>query len=456
MAKEFASLHDFRWENDPAFGLVHPTGCIICRHYMTHIAAAATDAKNHPTFKPALEVRDSQYNTQFLSGIAEGRRLQRDYDMDQLYQLKACRAERDEAVEETCNVSAQLRTSQEELVQVKEQFHALQILFEEVVEINSRVWEERGPFFEQQGGYEDSQGLAFEARLLTPPSSTASSSSPDMAEPSPSLSISSQHSNKLQAQLPVTPPTLSVPSASRDPASDLATPTTVQQMESLMNDGCRPGKTEALDKVRKLCTRASLTPRQQQTEPQRYLLSSWKGPKPASMSPDKEEYTLRRNREAPMAGEVSVDSSPSWGIGFMMNGRWLAWKFKPGWQSMGKDNHWAEMVAVEVGLRVAIATGHHSGPLTVRSDNTGVVRSLTTGEEKNQERLTILRNIQRLSRTYNIQVIPKWISTKENPADGPSRGVFPSRALLLLDPPAVPAHLTQFLEHPITFNSLSR
>jgi hypothetical protein len=172
------------------------------------------------------------------------------------------------------------------------------------------------------------------------------------------------------------------------------------------------------------------------------------------MSPDRKEYTLRRSKQTPANGEVFVDSSPSWGIGFSMDGKWLAWKFRDGWQSGGKDNHWAELVGVELGLRVAIAAGCHSAPLVIRSDNVGVVRSLMTEKERNPERLTVLRSIQQLSHAYNIEIMPRWIPTKENPADGPSRGVFPSRSLLFSTPPSLPEHLTKFLENPVAFNSL--
>jgi hypothetical protein len=487
MADGYASVHDFRWENDPAFGIVHPSGCGICRQYMTHVATAATDTKNHPTFKSALEVRDSAYNTQFLNGVVEGRRLQCDHDIDQLYQLKACRAERDEAVDEIQNLSAQLHVSQEELNVVKQQFYALQILFEEMAEVNSPepVWEERAPFM-SEGECENSQPLAFEFRLPTPTDTMASSSSSEIIDMSPpSTTISSQPDNDLQGQpagsisgtidmspppspilsqpdndlpgrLPVPPPpAVSVCTTTQIQPSDLATPTTVLQMKSLMNDGCKPGKTEALTKVRTLYTRAQLTPRRQQNDLQQFLLSRWKGPKPGSISSDMTEYTLRRNREPLGTEEVFVDSSPSWGIGFMMNGRWLAWKLKDGWQSGGKDNHWAELVAVELGLRVAIASGSHSGPLVIRSDNVGVVHSLMTGKEKDSQRMAILRNIQELGHTYNVQVTAKWIPTKENPADGPSRGVFLSRSLLSPSPPPLPAHLARSLESPVDFNSLS-
>jgi len=39
--------------------------------------------------------------------------------------------------------------------------------------------------------------------------------------------------------------------------------------------------------------------------------------------------------------QIHVDASTSWGIGFVMNGKWLAWKLKPGWKIKGREIGWA-------------------------------------------------------------------------------------------------------------------
>ena len=459
------SMHFSNWENDPAFGIVHPSGCRICRRYMAHVAAAANDAGNHPTFKSALEMRDGAHNTQYLSGVAEGRRLQRKHETDQRYLLNACLADRDQTLDRNLNLSAQLHKSQEELKEMKQQFHALQMLFDEIADVNSteQFWEPRGSSY-----ISGAAPFGLESCLPTPPDSFSGSNASDIFElpvsptsshaPPRSETSESDIGSDLQVTLPPIPPppTILVPTTlSQIQTSDLATPTTAPQMEALMNDGCRPGNTEALAKVRTLYTRAQLTPRGQQNDIQQLLLSRWKGPRSCLMSSDGEEYTLRRSKQAPANGEVFVDSSPSWGIGFIMDGKWLAWKFKDGWQSGGKDNHWAELVGVELGLRVAIAAGCHSAPLVIRSDNVGVVHSLMTEKERNPERLMVLQNIKQLSHNYNVEVTPRWIPTKENPADGPSRGVFPARSLLFSTPPSLPEYLIELLENPVAFHSLS-
>jgi hypothetical protein len=33
--------------------------------------------------------------------------------------------------------------------------------------------------------------------------------------------------------------------------------------------------------------------------------------------------------------KLFVDASTGWGIGLILNGKWLAWQFKEGWNSEG-------------------------------------------------------------------------------------------------------------------------
>ena len=50
----------------------------------------------------------------------------------------------------------------------------------------------------------------------------------------------------------------------------------------------------------------------------------------------------------PLDTKLFVDASTEWGIGLTLNGKWLAWQMKDGWNSEGHDISWAEMVAVEL------------------------------------------------------------------------------------------------------------
>jgi hypothetical protein len=75
----------------------------------------------------------------------------------------------------------------------------------------------------------------------------------------------------------------------------------------------------------------------------------------------------------PLDTALFVDASTGWGIGLILNGKWLAWQFMDGWKSDGRDIGWTEMVAVELAVRTLVTGKYISCHVTVRSDNKGVV-----------------------------------------------------------------------------------
>lgn len=150
---------------------------------------------------------------------------------------------------------------------------------------------------------------------------------------------------------------------------------------------------------------------------------------------------------APTPDVLYVDASTGWGIGLVLNGRWLAWEFKAGWKSDGRDIGWAEMVAVELATRTLAAGGWQGKHVILHSDNQGVVGALAAGRSRGTQQNQILRRIVDLFHSSGIWVTTKWVPTKENPADAPSRGAFASRESLLTHPPAIPRHLLPYI-HP--------
>ena len=58
----------------------------------------------------------------------------------------------------------------------------------------------------------------------------------------------------------------------------------------------------------------------------------------------------------PLPNKVYIDASTSWGIGLVIDGKWLAWQFK-GLKSEGREIGWAEMVAVELDI-LTLITGN--------------------------------------------------------------------------------------------------
>jgi hypothetical protein len=79
---------------------------------------------------------------------------------------------------------------------------------------------------------------------------------------------------------------------------------------------------------------------------------------------------------------------------------------------------------VELAVRMLIAgkfTGCH---VIIRSDNKGVVGALKAGRSRGTQQSAVLREIVKLIQEHELWISTTWIPTLENPADGPSRGVF--------------------------------
>ena len=141
------------------------------------------------------------------------------------------------------------------------------------------------------------------------------------------------------------------------------------------------------------------------------------------------------------------DASSGMGIGIIIGQRWRAWKLTPGWQTIRgatRDIGWAEAVGFELLVHALESTVPQSGNFIVYGDNTGVVEGWWNGRHRNHETNNVFKRIHTfLSETSSIlDVRTEYIPSASNPADGPSRGIFPHRNLLLprlpLPPPLIP------------------
>jgi hypothetical protein len=156
----------------------------------------------------------------------------------------------------------------------------------------------------------------------------------------------------------------------------------------------------------------------------------------------------------PFSSEIFVDASGS-GIGFWFDERWLAWKFK---YPCSNDNiptdkngkvitSWAELIAVELGVLALISAQFSNTSIIVFSDNCGVVDALSRGKWKSAFGLQdVLDRILAMCCNSNLELQVKWVASKDNPADGPSRGVFLSREMMFTTRSVVPAYLSSVLQ----------
>lgn len=136
----------------------------------------------------------------------------------------------------------------------------------------------------------------------------------------------------------------------------------------------------------------------------------------------------------PIPGPIEVDellafsdASSGVGIGIVFGLHWHAWKLVDGWQSDGRDIGWAEAVGFEL---LVYAVLRHSDSafqhIRVFGDNQGVVDGWRKGRSRNVQVNEVFKRIDTFLETRGVQVYPEYIRSADNPADGPSRGRFPS------------------------------
>lgn len=125
----------------------------------------------------------------------------------------------------------------------------------------------------------------------------------------------------------------------------------------------------------------------------------------------------------PIDVDVFVDASTGWGIGLTIDGEWDHWRLRAGWKVDGRDIGWAEMVAVELGLRALVERGYANAHIRMRSDNQGVVGALDAGRSRGVASNRVLQRIVALMLTHDIWLSVDWVASADNPADAPSRGV---------------------------------
>src|SRR6202034_958298 len=127
----------------------------------------------------------------------------------------------------------------------------------------------------------------------------------------------------------------------------------------------------------------------------------------------------------PVISPVSfwVDASSSWGIGVILGDEWDFWKLRPDWDKGGRNIGWAEMVAIELGLLLAVHRGHSDTHFLVKSDNQGVIHAIEGGKSRSYEQNLVLQRITLLLSTHRLWISSLYIPSLENLADAPSRGL---------------------------------
>jgi hypothetical protein len=140
------------------------------------------------------------------------------------------------------------------------------------------------------------------------------------------------------------------------------------------------------------------------------------------------------------------DASSGIGIGIVIGKHWRAWRLLPGWKADGREIGWAEAVGFKFLVRSLSDLVHqpHKQHLKVFGDNRGVVEGWWKGRSRNKPTNEVFRRIHELEKTQRITIHSRYVASKLNPADDPSRGIYPPRSHLL-PPIPMPTELLPFL-----------
>ena len=142
------------------------------------------------------------------------------------------------------------------------------------------------------------------------------------------------------------------------------------------------------------------------------------------------------------------DASSGIGIAIIIGRYWRAWRLIPGWQTLDgqRDISWAEAIGFECLVRCLSDINQGSRHFLIYGDNKGVVEGWWNGRSHNSEVNNVFKRIHDLSPDDNSghSFHTVYVQSKSNPADKPSRGVYPSTKLLL-PPIQLPASLKRFL-----------
>ncbi len=142
------------------------------------------------------------------------------------------------------------------------------------------------------------------------------------------------------------------------------------------------------------------------------------------------------------------DASSGFGIAITVGDHWRAWRLVPGWKCEGRDIGWAEAMGFEFLVRHVIQITSAGAHIKVYGDNVGVVEGWWTGRSRNKQVNIVFRRIHSLIQQHDSTIHTRYVRSKQNPADPPSRGIYAHESLLL---PHIPIPVDA-IPHIVDFN----
>lgn len=438
------------WTFSPAFGIIHAKNCPVCRPYMMHIAVA--NQSGDASFRDALNDREKSTSTvtAFLDGVQNGRQLQQEHCVPVLDRY---REERDKALHSLEQNVTLLDTARKEIKALQDLVLALRSTQHDSA--SRRINEVPSPFVAKSPATSDLSSIE---RLLLSPStdlgsvddlSTPASSRQALADLSPIAGDIGTQRSAHQGESP---------KASKTPDIDTSA---FPSYTSVLSSVDPPRGTNTHKSTPSATLKPIMSPPLPVQRPASVPAQSAKAhilSPPTTVSPLQPLRAAARNADdGVFRTEIYVDAS-QWGVGFVMDGSWVAWKFSDLLALSGGvqiDINWAEMLAVEVGLWTVVHWVYvklqkegecfNSVEVLVRCDNAGVVKAIERRHASFQPQQEILRRIIDMADEYDIELAVKWVPSMDNLADNPSRGVPSFGATLLPFVPLLPSYLSDTL-----------
>ncbi|KAN0093135.1 hypothetical protein V8E55_003919 [Tylopilus felleus] len=328
------------WEFLEDYGIVHPSGCDVCSAYMKHVADASY-SPHQPAFQIAFQDRKRTREDVYNKGVTEGIRRQKEEERDLRDNVERYRLERNQAREELLSLRSQLDATRADCDKLQEKLNnacvpaAAPVPVPLAQETSSKPSPSVDPVStaalppglpqlprlpdpntppEQSSTTELSSSL-FPQQHVSPPMATPASPQAQLPDCVAARSFAAvlstgqplnEEESLLQSlveeQQPASQPwQMPLPQSHKPPKPAKS----IKQIQSLIKAAHQPGNYQALTKVKALCSEAHKTPREQKTEVQRYLLSTWR-------TPDWEHPTSISRLPAPLNNPRLEDPVECW------------------------------------------------------------------------------------------------------------------------------------------------
>lgn len=124
------------------------------------------------------------------------------------------------------------------------------------------------------------------------------------------------------------------------------------------------------------------------------------------------------------------DASSSTGIGIVIGGAWRAWELQGDWKRENRDIAWAEAIGFELLVRTLLPTLSPGSHIKVYGDNKVVIEGWKRGASRNVRVNDVFKRIHVLQDEHDCYFHARYLQSSDNPADNPSRGIYPKGPLL--------------------------